>query len=516
MSIQKYPIGHQDFAKIISEGFVYVDKTQFVYKLAERGGYYFLSRPRRFGKSLLISTFDYLFRGKKELFEGLYIYDNWNFEEYPVIRISFSEIGYRTSNLINAINLRLLEIADSYDLTLVQTDIDKQFRELIHKLYQKYNQQTLPANRKVVILVDEYDKPLIDYLDKENLHKAIENRSILKSFYSVLKDADSYIKMVFITGVSKFSQVSIFSDLNNLNDLSVQIDYNELCGISQVELERDFSKELEVHDKVKIKEWYNGYRWNLNGKTVYNPFSILSFFNNGGDYINYWYSTGTPTFLMKKSREEQFYQFDELSFDLNDLQNFDIESLKVIPILFQTGYLTITGRDALLNNLTLDFPNREVKESYIRNLADLYIDSDVAPAKAILDHLIKALRARNKEALEKAFNLAFAQIPYDLWQKENEHFYHAIIHLLFSLLGFYVESEVHTKNGRADVILQFEDNVYCLEFKLNKTAEEAIQQINERGYLDKYSGSELTPHKIGINFSSENKKVDDVIWEVVE
>jgi hypothetical protein len=513
MAIQRYPIGLQDFSEVITRGCVYVDKTPFVLELINTHKYYFLSRPRRFGKSLLISTIDYLFKGRKELFEGLYIHDKWEFEEYPIIRISFSEIGYRTSDLLSAINSRLSEIASDYSISLTETTIDKQFRELIHKLHQKFT-------KKVVILIDEYDKPLIDYLDKENLHKAIENRAILKSFYSVLKDADPHLKMVFITGVSKFSQVSIFSDLNNLNDLSVQIDYNELCGISQIELEHYFSKELEIHDKAKIKEWYNGYRWDENANTVYNPFSILSFFNNGGKYINYWYSTGTPTFLMKKSREEQFYQFDELSFDLNDLQNFDIESLKVIPILFQTGYLTITGKDTLLNNLTLDFPNREVKESYIRNLADLYIDSDIAPAKAILDHIVKALRARHKESLEKAFNLAFAQIPYDLWQKENEHFYHAIIHLLFSLLGFYIESEVHTKNGRADVILQFEDDVYCLEFKLNKSAEEAIQQINERGYLDKYvvgtyCNTSLL-HKIGINFSSKTKKVDGLIWENVK
>ena len=308
--------------------------------------------------------------GKKELFKGLYIYDKWEFEVYPVIRISFSNIGYREISLSNAINQELKEIGENYTIKLKENSPSLLFDELIQELHKKFNKQ-------VVVLIDEYDKPLIDYLDKENLHKALENINILKSFYSILKDADPHLKMVFITGVSKFSQVSIFSDLNNLNDLSLDFEYNSVCGINQEELEENFKEELLIHDKQKIKEWYNGYRWNVDATSVYNPFSLLNFFDKGKEYINYWYSTGTPTFLMKKSREEQFYQFDELTFDLNDLQNFDIESLKVIPILFQTGYLTITGRDPFLNNLTLNFPNREVKESYIRNLADMYIQSDV-------------------------------------------------------------------------------------------------------------------------------------------
>jgi hypothetical protein len=361
MSIQKYPIGHQDFAKIIEEGFVYVDKTEFVHKLAERGGYYFLSRPRRFGKSLLISTFDYLFRGKKELFEDLYIYDKWTFEEFPVIRISFSDIGYRTSNIIDAVHKRINEISDTYKIVLKHKDIDKQFRELIHLLFKKFN-------KKVVILIDEYDKPLIDYLDKENLHKAIENRAILKSFYSVLKDADSYIKLVFITGVSKFSQVSIFSDLNNLNDISMQANYNELCGISQVELEKYFSEELKRFDKVRIKKWYNGYRWNVKGDTVYNPFSILNFFNRDGEYVNFWYSTGTPTFLMNMCKETRMYELQNVTLSQTGLNTFDIDNLKILPILFQTGYLTIKSYNDLLGVYHLDYPNSEVKSSFVEGL----------------------------------------------------------------------------------------------------------------------------------------------------
>ncbi len=509
MSIQKYPIGHQDFSEVISRGCVYVDKTSFVHQLITTHKYYFLSRPRRFGKSLFVSTLDYLFKGQKTLFNNLFIADKWAFEEYPVIKISFSNIGYRTKGLLFAIEDTLESIFSKYDLTsnARKGAIDDKFNELILLLKRKYNKQ-------VVVLIDEYDKPLIDYLDSENLHKAIENRSILKSFYSILKDADLYLKLVFITGVSKFSQVSIFSDLNNLKDISTLIDYNEICGISQAELEANFVEEMKLYNREKIKDWYNGYKWHIFGNTVYNPFSLLNFFDNKGQFQNFWYSTGTPTFLMKKSRVEQFYHLENISFDVNDLQNFDIENIKTIPVLFQTGYLTIIDFDPQFNNVTLSFPNREVRESYLRGLADEYMQSQLYPPKVILDNLLKVLRNQDKMQLEQTINQAFAQIPYDLWQKENEHFYHAIVHLLFSLLGVYIFSEVHTKRGRADALIIFEDQIYCLEFKLDKSADEALTQIKERGYLNQYKNTDQPKHLIGINFNSEKKEVDGIVWEV--
>ncbi len=505
MSIQKYPIGHQDFAKIITEGFVYVDKTHFVHRLADRGGYYFLSRPRRFGKSLLISTFDYLFKGKKELFEGLYIYDKWVFEEYPVIKISFANIGYREIPLEEAFVGQLETIACSYDIEITLKSASIAFKDLIHKLHQKYN-------KKVVVLIDEYDKPLIDYLDKENLHKAIENRSILKSFYSVLKDADSHLKMVFITGVSKFSQVSIFSDLNNLYDLTLKSEYNEICGISQEELEQHFSEELKMYDKSRIKDWYNGYRWSVNGNTLYNPFSILNFFSGGGEYVNFWYSTGTPTFLMKMCKEQKLFELSNITLSQTAMNAFDVDNLKIIPVLFQTGYLTITSYNDLLGVYHLDYPNSEVKSSFVEGLLEVYSDSHEPISSTLLHQLYVALTECDKTALEKGINLAFSHIPYDLWINEKERYYHTILHLLFTLLGVRITSEVHTKNGRADMVIHLNDNIYCLEFKLDKSAEEAINQINERGYLEKFADSNKTLHKIGINFSSKDKKVEEIIW----
>lgn len=508
MSQSLYPLGHQDFQKIIQNGYRYVDKTQFVFDLASRGGYYFLSRPRRFGKSLFINTLEALFLGKKELFKGLHIYDKWQFEAYPVIKISFSSIGYRTMGLNASISKALIDIAQNngIEISVASDKIDKIFEELIQKLHAKYQ-------KGVVVLIDEYDKPLVDYLDKDNLHKAKENRDVLKSFYSILKDADPHLKLVFITGVSKFSKVSIFSDLNNLTDLSLSPDFNEICGISQNELEQNFTEELKMYDKEEIRKWYNGYKWFIQGNTVYNPYSLLSFFVNKGQFQNFWYTTGTPTFLMKMCREQHLYEFDEIRLNFDELGNFDIENLKILPILFQTGYLTLVGEDPIFRNAKLSFPNNEVRESYLRNLADAYIDSPRLSAASILPDLLKALQTRNEDLMTRTINSAFANIPYDLWQRENEQYYHAIVHLLFSLLNVYIFSEVHTQNGRADAIIIHDKQIYCLEFKLNQSAEIALEQIKSRGYTERFQDKGFPIHHVGINFSSENKKVDGIRFE---
>lgn len=507
MSIQKYPIGLQDFGEVRKNGYVYVDKTSHIHRLVTSYKYYFLSRPRRFGKSLLISTLECVFKGQKELFAGLDIEDKWTFETYPIIRISFSNIGYRTKGLLSALSDELVEISQYYGFSLSskKEDIANVFDELIKSLYHKYNQQ-------VVILIDEYDKPIIDYLEPDQIHLARENRGVMKTFYSILKDADPYLKMVFITGVSKFTQVSIFSDLNNLYDITLDQNYNEICGITQEELEGNFFRELLLYDQNKIKEWYNGYKWHIKGRTLYNPFSILNFFSKEGDYFNYWYTTGTPTFLIEKSKAERFYEMDEVKVSSFKLQSFDIETLETIPILFQTGYLTISGKDDILDDFYLTYPNKEVKQAYLERLTDHYIGAKNHASKSILDTLIKAFKTKDEDKLTQAINEAFAYIPYPLWQKENEHFYHAIIHLLFSLLGVYIHSEVHTKDGRADAIILFEEQVYCLEFKLDKTAEEAVQQVQDKGYLDAYRNKAKNVHIIGINFSSVNKKVEKLIW----
>ena len=501
---RKYPIGKQDFPKLRKEGFVYVDKTKYALEMAYLGGSYFLSKPRRFGKSLFISTLESIFLGKKELFEGLYIHDKWEFEEYPIIRMSFSNIGYREMGLEKAINEDLNRIYKTYGIPLNDKVISQKFETLIHSLYEQYN-------KGVVILIDEYDKPLIDYLDKESLPQAKINRDVLKTFYSVLKDAEPQLKFLLITGVSKFSKVSIFSDLNNLTDIALDPDFNEICGISQQELEDNFSEELKLYDKEKIKDWYNGYKWDINGHTVYNPFSILTFFKNKGKYENYWYSTGTPTFLMKLCRENQMYDFESVKLNKSDLGNFDIENLKIEPIMFQTGYLTLVREDPIFEEYTLTFPNKEVKSSFLRNLMEAYIDSQQLYSSPTLNGLRAFFQTKDAEILKETINRAFSHIPYGLWQKENEQYYHALVHLMFSLLGVYIFSEVQTQRGRTDSIVMFEKEVFIFEFKLDKSAEEAFFQIENKGYADKFKDSGFPIYKVGVNFSSEKKAVEEVM-----
>jgi hypothetical protein len=510
VSDKKLPIGLQDFKKIREGNYLYIDKTRQIENVLERQGSFFLSRPRRFGKSLLVSTLHYLFQGKKELFKGLFIEDKWDFQEYPVIKISFSNIGYENGNLNMAIHDELIQIAKTYQIELTSGEkVKNLFRTLILALNEKFQ-------RKVVILIDEYDKPLIDYLDKENLHRAIENRGILKSFYSVLKDADPNLQLVFITGVSKFSQVSIFSDLNNLYDISMTADYNEICGITQAELDANFEEELQLYGREEVRRWYNGYRFYPNATTLYNPFSILNFFAMGGDFRNFWYTTGTPTFLMKMCKENKVFEMKDISLSQTGLNSFDIENLNLAPILFQTGYLTIKDFNPIFKIYHLDYPNNEVRSSFIEGLLEIYSGSKEPITATLLDQFYQAMVQKSPDYLESAFNLLFAHIPYDLWFAENEKFYHIITHLLFTLLGVHIQSEVHTKNGRADVVIHFQNNIYCLEFKLDRTAEEAIEQIKNRGYLEQYASTQQPLHLIGINFSSANKKVEKVIWETVE
>lgn len=508
MQQRLYPVGQQDFPSIIKEGKIYVDKTMYALDIIITSKYNFLSKPRRFGKSLFISTLESIFKGQKELFKGLYIYDKWAFEEYPVIRISFNTLAYETTKLDDALKRSLLDIADFYSVKLKKRELKEQFEELINQLRAKYN-------KEVVILIDEYDKPIIDYLNKDNIYQARLNRDILKQFYSILKDAEPHLKLVFITGVSKFTKVSIFSDLNNLTDLTMHPSFNEICGISQKELEANFAEELALYDKEKIKEWYNGYKWDIDGDTVYNPFSILSFFHNKGKFQNFWYTSGTPSFLMKMCRQNHFYKFDQVSIHTADVGNFDIENLKIIPVLFQTGYLTIIKED-ILNSYVLSFPNIEVRESYLRNLADTYINSDVISSTNILQDILKSLQSQDNELLKTAINQAFAQIPYSLWIEDKEKFYHALVHLLFSLLGVYIFSEVQTQKGRADAVIIYEDQMYCLEFKLDKSAAEAIQQIESKAYTERFQNSGKPIHHIGINFNSERREVDDLIWNLPE
>jgi Predicted AAA-ATPase/PD-(D/E)XK nuclease superfamily len=503
--IQKYPVGLQDFGKIRTENFLYVDKTEFVYKMADVGGYYFLSRPRRFGKSLFISTLESLFLAKRELFKGLFIEDKWNWEKTnPIIRISFSNIGHKEKGLYRAIDDQLNRIAESYGIVFQDDVISGKFKELIEKL---------SASRgKVVVLIDEYDKPIIDYLGDQT-DKAIENRDILKSFYSILKDADPYLKLVFITGVSKFSRVSIFSDLNNLDDITIDHRFGGCCGITQQELEENFTEELKDFNKQDIKSWYNGYTWD-NEVSVYNPFSLLNFFTKR-KFNNYWFETGTPTFLIKLAENEHYFDFEEVEISTTALSAYDIQKLQLIPLMFQTGYLTIKSYDEIGDVYTLTYPNKEVRKAYIENLIAAFSHANLGYGVVYVNKMRQFLDRGEVDKIEGILNTIFKSLPYELWQKENEHFYHAIIHLTFSLLGVYVQSEVQTLDGRMDALIRMKDYIYCIEFKLDKSADEAIKQIKDKGYLEPFAHEDKKRIAIGLNFSTSTKKVEALKWEEI-
>ncbi|MCA0230489.1 MAG: ATP-binding protein [Bacteroidetes bacterium] len=511
--MQKYPIGIQNFQKLREGGFVYIDKTASVYRLTKQAGFYFLSRPRRFGKSLLVSTLQALYEGKQELFEGLYIGDKWDFSQTnPTLVIYFNQMSLRDVGLEQSLITTLRNEARRHELVLESEGVGFMFQELIEKLHVK-------TGRKVVVLVDEYDKPIVDYL--EELPIAHLNRQLLKSFYGILKPSDEHLEFVLLTGVSKFAKVSVFSDLNNLRDLTLNPQFSDLVGINQEELVLNFKAEISdlarergITEEVflgQIKHWYNGYSWG--GKaSVYNPFSLLNFFADNGSFQNYWFSTGTPTWLVKLAKEKFLYDFSHLSVTEDELNSFDIENLRPITLLFQTGYLTIVSYSQEDFLYTLDFPNQEVKLSLNQYLLKAYREDESEGALSMVVHLRNALQNNDLAKAMEVMNTVFSSLPYDLWQNENERFYHALIHLTFTLLGVYVQSEVHTSRGRCDALVQTQRYVYAFEFKLDKTSSEAVAQVKTKGYLTPYKslGKELVA--VGVNFSTATKSVES--WEV--
>ena len=507
IATQKYPVGLQDFKKIREQNYVYVDKTMYISGMANKGGYYFLSRPRRFGKSLLLSSMYYLFRGEEQLFNSLFIKDKWDFSTtFPVVKISFAEISFDTKGLSKSLNEILAEIADEHQVVLESEEYNAQFRELIRRLNAKYRQ-------KVVILIDEYDKPVIHYLGVDT-PTAIKNRDILKNFYSIMKDADPYLHMVFITGVSKFSKMSIFSDLNNLKDITLNEKFNAVCGITQQELDACFANELQHCNINDVRDWYDGYTWNLDSRLrIYNPFSILNFFDDNYNFKNYWFETGTPTFLVNLSRELRLYDLEDVETSADMLASFNLENIDLLSLMFQTGYLAIKEYNPRFRSYKLSYPNKEVKESYVNNLLTAFAQNRRNPSAMIMQNIEKALIQENPELLKESINAAFSGIPYEIWQNDNEHFYHAIVHLLFTLMGVYINSQVQSRDGRLDALIQTDKAIFCLEFKLNQTAEAALQQIKDRDYLLPYQNSGRRLHAIGINFSGKTKQVEKVLWE---
>ena len=496
------PIGIQTFRDIIEGGYLYIDKTQYLYNLAHNSkGAYFLSRPRRFGKSLMLSTLEEIFLGNKDLFKDLWIYNSefpWN--KYPVIRFDFSKQKAKTDEaLTEFIHNELNEIAKNYGVTLERTYYYEKFQELITKLSHL---------DKVVILIDEYDKPIIDHL--EDTKKAVEMREVMKGFFTILKGNDAYIRFLLLTGVSKFSKAGVFSNLNHLADISMWDTYSAMLGITEIELKSNFSEYIQ---KVSLKEnntiettiskirfHYNGYLFSTEGTTVYNPFSTLLLFDSE-KFQHHWFETGTPEFLIKLLLKNDYDIIDiPIQVDEQSFSTYEVDSLKLTPLLFQTGYLTIKDYDKELMLFTLDFPNFEVKQAFFGYLLKTIDKSDYSAS--LIAKLISAIQKDDLELCISHLRTIFSNIDYDL-HVANEKYYQTIFYLIFSLLGMKIKAEVKTNIGRIDVVIDSK-SVYILEFKLNGTKEEAISQIKSKKYYERFLNEGKTIYLVGLEFKERN------------
>ena len=514
--MKNLPIGIQTLSEIRARNCVYVDKTQLVHQVATTGKYYFLSRPRRFGKSLLISTLKELYLGNKAAFEGLWIENNWNWStKNPVLHFSFDKMSYKQLGLEGAIVQELKKWSKHYKIRLSTNDYKSQFEELLEKVSKKYG--------KVALLIDEYDKPIIDFLEQQELDQAKFNRDILREFYGVLKNSDELLELVFITGISKFAKVSLFSHLNNLDDITTMEKYGELTGYTEAELVHYFADYLEnIAQKLKLtpevllekmRTWYNGYSWNGVSR-LYNPFGTLKFLANQR-FENFWSATGSPKFLIEQMRKITFFNVENVTINSRILEKFDIENIELIPLLFQTGYLTVKSIDPMTGDMVLNYPNKEVRESMYEFLIDDVSKNPhrIHTGMTIMD-LEKAFVSRDLEKVKTILNALLADLPVEAYLKQTEGLFHGLIHLVFKYLGLFVNSEVHSSQGHADSVVQTLTDVYIFEFKFNKTAQEGIDQIKKNNYAAPYRASEKLITGIGVNFSTDKKGIDD--WIEIE
>jgi hypothetical protein len=515
--MKNLPIGIQTLVQIRDKNCVYVDKTRLVHEIVTTGVYYFLSRPRRFGKSLLISTLKELYLGNKAVFEGLWIENNWDWsKKNPVIHFSFDEMDYKKLGLEKVILNELSKWAKHHKVRLTSESVKSQFKELIEKVSKKHG--------KVALLIDEYDKPIIDFLEKEDIETGKFNRDILREFYGVLKNSGELLELVFITGISKFAKVSLFSHLNNLDDITLAPRYAALTGYTQAELElyfddylQDCVKTLQISREELLKQmkiWYDGYTWD--GVTeVYNPFGTLNFLSKKM-FFNHWFSTGSPDFLIKKMRSLTYYNVENSVVNNMMLDNYDVDNLELIPLLFQTGYLTIKKLDRMTGDMVLDYPNKEVRESmYTFLINDVSQNPQRVHTGMTIMDLKKAFVARDLEKVKTILNSLLADLPVEAYQKQTEGLFHGLIHLVFKYLGLFVNSEVHSSIGHADSIVQTLTDVYIFEFKFNKTAQEGIDQIKKQKYSAPYRASDKVITGIGVNFSTDKKGIDEWIEEVL-
>ncbi len=504
---RKLPIGIQTFRKIREENYYYVDKTALIQRLMDEGTHYFLSRPRRFGKSLFLDTLKELFEGNEPLFEGLYIHDHWDWSvRYPVVRLDFGSGNFNEPESLHKEVMAQLDAVEKE--TGVESHYDTasaRFRHIIQMLHSQ-------AGQRVAVLVDEYDKPILDVLDEPEVARA--NRDFLRGLYSTIKSNDAYIKFTFLTGVSKFSKVSLFSGLNNLTDITIDPQYSAICGYTEEDLDTVFAPELPGLDRDEIRDWYNGYSWRGQEK-VYNPFDILLLFRRQS-FEAYWFETGTPTFLIEMllSRGVGALALDNMLGSDDLLSAFDVDHIATEALLFQTGYLTIHDTEPRGGEMyyRLSYPNREVRQSLNRSLLN-HLTGDPSQRTEHRARLYDLLLVNDFAGLESLFKAFFASIPYQ-WHTNNEianyeGYYASVFYSYFASVGLDIVVEDSSSQGRLDMVVRFNDNVYLFEFKVVELASEgaAMAQLQAKGYADKYRDLCEPIFMIGVEFSRETRNL---------
>lgn len=507
----KYPIGIQQFEKLREDEWVYVDKTRQVYELVQGGSCYFLSRPRRFGKSLLLSTLEAYFQGKKHLFEGLAIENlekEWTV--HPVLHLDLNAKPFtKLQDLYDLLNAQLYLYEQEYESVAIDTSIEGRFRALIRAAKQK-------TGRNVVVLVDEYDKPMLQAIGNEELQT--EFRNALKAFYGVLKSADGDLRFAMLTGVTRFSKVSVFSDLNNLEDISMMPQYHDICGISEKELHATFDAEVgklaQANGQTKeeafleLKRRYDGYHFCANTPGMYNPFSVLLTLKNA-NYGSYWFSTGTPTYLVELMKEVNLNPADLTGYEAG-ASELDCIQAKVdnpIAVLYQSGYLTIKGYDKDVRLYSLDFPNEEVKEGFVNFLMPYYTPISETESPAFIGKFVREVKAGKVDDFMRRLKALMADTPYELIRDLENH-YQNVMYIITKLMGLYIQAEYRTSRGRIDLLIGTDKYVYIIELKLDGSAEEALSQINAKDYALPFSVDGREVVKIGANVTSETRNLE--------
>ena len=513
----KYPIGIQNFEKIRRDGYAYVDKTGLMYKLVSEGNYYFLSRPRRFGKSLFLSTLEAYFDGQKELFEGLAVSKlEKEWVKHPILHLDLNTRKYdRKEALYEELNRHLEAWEKEYGDEFCNRAPEERFLQIIKKAFEK-------TGHRVVILVDEYDKPMLQAIGNDALQT--EYRNTLKAFYGALKSCDRYIRFAFLTGVTKFGKVSVFSDMNNLFDISFDQRYTTVCGISEEEIHANFDEGVELLASAngmtkeecyaRLKRDFDGYHFCMDSPGMYNPFSVLNTLASQ-QFRDYWFETGTPSFLVYQLKKTGYpleaMTTEELSTDT--LNSIDIMDENPLPLLYQSGYLTLKSYDREFDSYQLGFPNREVEQGFIKYLYPFYTPKVMDKGAFTISNFVKAVRQGKADDFMRRLENFFANGDYQV-MGDLEIYLQNTLYVFFRLLGFYVDVERHTTDGRMDILMQTPQYIYILELKLDKTADEALQQIEEKGYARPFTTDPRRLFKIGINFSTATRRIDG--WRIAE